>query len=41
MRLAFVQWIREERKFESLDELRLAIADDCAKAKALFARLSI
>lgn len=41
VRLAFIQWLREERKFDSLDALRVAIAEDCAKARALFDRLSL
>jgi len=41
VRLAFVQWIREERKFDDLEELQAAIGDDCVKARALFDRLSI
>jgi len=41
LRLAFVQWLREERKFDGLDALRSAIAADCATARALFERLSL
>jgi len=41
MRLAFVQWLREERKFESLDELRVQIAADCEAARALFEQMAL
>ena len=37
LRLAFVQWLREERKFDDLEALRAQMADDCATAAALFA----
>ena len=41
LRLAFVQWIREEVRFDGLAALQAQIADDCAKAAAIFARASI
>jgi riboflavin kinase/FMN adenylyltransferase len=41
MRLAFIQWLRPELKFDTLDQLRTAIADDCAQARALFDRLAL
>ena len=41
VRVGFVQRLRDERKFESLDALRLQIADDTARARVLFARLSL
>jgi riboflavin kinase/FMN adenylyltransferase len=41
LRLAFVQWLREQRKFEDLEALCAAIAADCATARALFDRLSL
>jgi riboflavin kinase/FMN adenylyltransferase len=41
MRIAFIQRIRDEAKFDSLDALRAHIADDCAKARALFAALAL
>jgi riboflavin kinase/FMN adenylyltransferase len=41
MRLAFVQWIREERRFDGLDPLTAQMADDCAKAAALFERMAV
>jgi riboflavin kinase/FMN adenylyltransferase len=39
LRLAFVQRIRAEARFDGLEALRAAIADDCARARALFAAL--
>jgi riboflavin kinase/FMN adenylyltransferase len=41
LRLAFVQWLREEVRFDGLAALQAQIADDCAKAAALFARVSV
>ena len=41
IRLGFVQRIRDERKFAGVDELQQQIADDCARARALFDRLSL
>ena len=41
IRIGFVQRLRDERAFESLDLLRSQIADDCARARALFDRLSL
>ena len=41
MRLAFVQRLRDERAFESLDLLKAQIAADCARARVLFDRLSL
>lgn len=41
MRVGFVQRLRDERKFESLDALKAQIADDCARARVLFERLSL
>ena len=41
LRLAFVQRLREERKFDGLEPLRAQIADDCAKAAALFRQISV
>jgi riboflavin kinase/FMN adenylyltransferase len=41
LRLALVQWLREERKFEDLDALRTQIADDAALARALFERMAL
>ena len=39
--LAFVQRLRDERAFPSLDALRVQIAADCARARDLFARVSL
>ena len=41
VRLGFVQRIRDERAFESLDQLQTQIAADCARARLLFDRLSL
>jgi len=41
LRLAFVQRLRDERAFESVDLLRTQIAADCARARVLFDRLSL
>ena len=41
VRLGFVQRLRDERKFESLDGLREQIAADCDRARVLFDRLSL
>jgi riboflavin kinase / FMN adenylyltransferase len=41
VRLGFVQRIRDERAFESLDQLRVQIAADCDRARVLFDRLSL
>jgi riboflavin kinase/FMN adenylyltransferase len=41
MRLAFVQRLRDERTFESVDGLKTQIAADCARARVLFDRLSL
>jgi riboflavin kinase/FMN adenylyltransferase len=41
MRLAFIQWLREERRFEGLEPLRRQIAADCADARALFDRMAL
>ena len=41
MRLAFVQRLRDERAFESIDALKSQIASDCARARVLFDRLSL
>src|SRR5580765_8105512 len=41
VRLAFVQRLRDERAFESLDALKTQIAADCARARVLFGRLSL
>src|SRR5438105_2080538 len=41
IRVGFVQRLRDERAFESLDLLRAQIAADCQRARALFDRLSL
>jgi riboflavin kinase / FMN adenylyltransferase len=41
VRLAFVQRLRDERAFESVDVLKTQIAADCARARVLFDRLSL
>jgi riboflavin kinase/FMN adenylyltransferase len=41
LRVAFVQWLREQARFETLDGLKDQIALDCAAARALFARVSL
>jgi riboflavin kinase/FMN adenylyltransferase len=41
LRLGFVQRLRDERAFESLDALRAQIATDCGRARVLFDRLSL
>ncbi len=41
VRLGFVQRLRDERKFDSLDALRSQISADCGRARVLFDRLSL
>src|SRR5256714_10059943 len=41
IRIGFVQRLRDERAFESLDALRAQIDGDCRRARVLFARLSL
>lgn len=41
MRVGFVQRLRDERKFESLDALKAQITADCDRARVLFQRLSL
>ena len=41
VQLVFVQRLRDERAFESLDALREQIAADCDRARVLFNRLSL
>jgi riboflavin kinase/FMN adenylyltransferase len=40
-RVGFVQRIRDERRFESLDALKVQIAADAERARLLFSRLSL
>ena len=41
IRVGFVQRLRDERAFESLDALREQIDADCRRARVLFDRLSL
>ena len=41
IRVGFVQRLRDERAFESLDQLRAQIDADCQRARVLFNRLSL
>ena len=41
IRLAFVQRLRDERTFESVEALKTQIAADCGRARVLFDRLSL
>jgi riboflavin kinase / FMN adenylyltransferase len=41
IRVGFVQRLRDERAFESIDQLRAQIAADCGRARVLFDRLSL
>jgi riboflavin kinase/FMN adenylyltransferase len=41
IRVGFVQRLRDERAFESLDALKAQIATDCSRARVLFDRLSL
>jgi FAD synthase len=39
--VGFVQRLRDERAFESIDALKAQIAADCVRARVLFDRLSL
>jgi riboflavin kinase/FMN adenylyltransferase len=41
IRVGFVQRLRDERRFESIEQLKEQIAADCGRARALFDRLSL
>ncbi len=41
VRVGFVQRLRDERRFGSLDDLKAQIAADCERARVLFSRLSL
>jgi riboflavin kinase/FMN adenylyltransferase len=41
LRVSFIQRLRDERAFESLDALRAQIDADCQRARLLFSRLSL
>ena len=41
VRVGFVQRMRDERAFESIDGLKAQIAADCRRARVLFGHLSL
>ena len=41
IRIGFVQRLRDERAFDSIELLRAQIAADCGRARVLFDRLSL
>jgi len=41
IRLALVQWLREEQMFETIEALRAQIAADCAQAASLFEQMAL
>lgn len=41
LRLQFLQRLRDERRFETIEALRAQILSDCDRARALFARISL
>jgi riboflavin kinase/FMN adenylyltransferase len=41
MRVAFVKWLREERRYDTLDALREQIARDCSEARHIHARTAV
>lgn len=41
LRLAFVKWLREERRFADLDALKAQMAADCDEARGILARASV
>jgi riboflavin kinase/FMN adenylyltransferase len=41
LRLAFVQWLRPEVKFDGLEALRVQMAADCTRATALFQQIAL
>jgi riboflavin kinase / FMN adenylyltransferase len=41
VRVGFVQRLRDERRFDSLDALKVQIGADCDRARVLFSRLSL
>jgi riboflavin kinase/FMN adenylyltransferase len=41
LRLAFVQWLREEAKFDGVDALIAQMGEDCARARDLFDRMAL
>ena len=41
MRVSFVKWLREERRFDSLEALKTQMAADCDEARNVFARITV
>jgi riboflavin kinase/FMN adenylyltransferase len=41
VRLGFVSRLREERKFDGLDALKVQIAADCEDARGILARITV
>ena len=41
LRLAFVKWLRPEVRFDSIEDLKVQMARDCADAAALFDQMAI
>ncbi|HVQ40904.1 MAG TPA: bifunctional riboflavin kinase/FAD synthetase [Vicinamibacterales bacterium] len=41
MRVSFVKWLREERRFDSLEALKTQMAADCAEARNVFGRITV
>ena len=41
IRLAFVKWLREERRYDGLESLKAQIAADCVEARALFEAMQL
>jgi riboflavin kinase/FMN adenylyltransferase len=41
LRLAFVQWLREQMRFDDLDGLRREIAQDCSRATSVFQQIGL
>jgi riboflavin kinase/FMN adenylyltransferase len=41
LRLGFVQRLRDEKRFENVDALRVQIAADLSRARSLFARMAL
>ena len=41
LRVSFVKWLREERKFDTLEALKAQMSADCAEARNVFARITV
>jgi len=41
MRVSFVKWLREERRFDSLEALKTQMAADCAEARNVLGRITV